>query len=73
MIIYKATNKINGKVYIGQSHKSLEERMRRHKNDSTRQDSYFYRAIRKYGWENFSWEVIDIAETDEELDQKEVY
>lgn len=54
MIIYKATNKINGKVYIGQSHKSLEERMRRHKNDSIRQDSYFYRAIRKYGWENFS-------------------
>lgn len=73
MIIYKATNKINGKVYIGQSHKSLEERMRRHKNDSTRQDSYFYRAIRKYGWENFSWEIIDTAKTDEELNQKEIY
>lgn len=73
MIIYKATNKINGKVYIGQSHKTLEERMRRHKNDSKRQNSYFYRAIRKYGWENFSWEVIDTATTSEELNEKEVY
>lgn len=73
MIIYKATNKINNKVYIGQTHKTLEERMRRHKNDSKKQNSYFYRAIRKYGWENFIWEIIDTANTDEELNEKEQY
>lgn len=49
MLIYKATNKINGKIYIGQTHKSLEERKMCHKHDSKNIDTYFYRAIRKYG------------------------
>lgn len=74
MLIYKATNLINNKVYIGQTHKTLEERIKRHKNDYQRRDSYFYRAIRKYGWENFKWEVIDdSAITDEELNKLEKY
>ena len=45
MIIYKATNKVNGKVYIGQSSNSLEWRIRKHKQDSQKEDTYFYRAI----------------------------
>lgn len=74
MLIYKATNNINGKVYIGQTHKTLEERKMRHKHDSQKMDTYFYRAIRKYGWENFSWEVIeDNITTEEELNEKEKY
>ena len=36
-------------------------------------DTKFYRAIRKYGKENFKIEAIDFADTQEELDQKEVY
>lgn len=74
MIIYKATNKINGKVYIGQTEKTLEHRKEVHHRDSERMDTYFYRAIRKYGWENFKWEVIDdSATTREELNALEQY
>ena len=36
-------------------------------------DTKFYRAIRKYGKENFKIESIDFANTQEELDQKEIY
>lgn len=74
MLIYKATNKINGKIYIGQTHKSLEERKMCHKHDSKNIDTYFYRAIRKYGWDNFSWEIVeDNIPTEEELNNKEKY
>lgn len=73
MIVYKVTNKINGKVYIGITTKTLEHRKKIHIRDSKRMDTYFYRAIRKYGEENFEWEVIDTAETKEELSELEKY
>jgi len=76
MIIYKATNKVNGKVYIGKTVEPLKIRMNNHKSDalSGRRDTKFCRAIRKYGWDSFGWEVIDdTAKTHEELLDKEVY
>lgn len=73
MIVYKATNKINGKVYIGITTHSLEHRKKIHIRDSKRIDTYFYRAIRKYGKDNFTWEVIDRAESKEELSELEKY
>lgn len=72
MIVYKATNNINNKVYIGITTKTLEHRKSIHKKDSKTKDTYFYKAIRKYGFENFSWEVIDTASSIEELHQKEI-
>lgn len=71
MIIYKATNLINDKIYIGLTTKSLEHRVSVHKKDSKRINTYFYQAIRKYGFENFKWEVVDTATTMEELEEKE--
>lgn len=73
MIVYKATNKINGKVYIGITTHSLEHRKKIHIRDSKRIDTYFYRTIRKYGKDNFTWEVIDRAESKEELSELEKY
>lgn len=75
MIIYKITNKINNKIYIGQTVNSLEQRFNRHKQDalSGRLNTHFARALRKYGVENFIAEIIDTAQTQEELTQKEYY
>lgn len=75
MIVYKITNKINGKVYIGQTIRPIEQRYKRHINDAMNNvlNTHFARAIRKYGQENFICEQIDTANTQEELTNKEQY
>lgn len=60
--IYKYTNKINNKVYIGQSI-NLEKRKYTHKSSAFNEkandyNSQFHKAVRKYGLENFSYEVV---------------
>lgn len=74
-IIYKVTNIINSKIYIGQTKRTLEKRRYFHLYESkhTRLDFHFYRAIKKYGQENFLWETIDKAFSREELLDKEIY
>lgn len=69
MIIYKITNKINSKIYIGQTIRSIEERWKEH----AEKGSALYRAIHKYGKENFTIEQIDVAVNRDELDEKEKY
>ena len=74
MVIYKITNLINGKVYIGQTRREFEQRMKEHQNAAARGErSYIGNAIAKYGWNNFSAEII--AETSDEavLDELEKY
>ena len=51
--IYKITNLVNEKVYIGQA-QDIEKRWREHKCSSKSNNQILYRAIRKYGLENFS-------------------
>lgn len=72
MIIYKIQNKINGKIYIGQTVGTLEHRMSQHKANN-KKTSVIGNAIQKYGWDNFDVEVIDETETIEELNRKEIY
>lgn len=72
MIVYKIQNKINGKIYIGQTVGTLEHRISQHKSNSKKK-SVINTAIRKYGWDNFVAEVIDNAESIEELNKKEIY
>jgi group I intron endonuclease len=55
--IYRATNRANGKVYIGFS-KDWKQRKRRHKSIYKTTQNKFYDAIKKYGWESFDWEEI---------------
>lgn len=75
MIIYKVTNLVNNKIYIGQTSQSLKRRQSRHLSSAFSNDSNyaFHKAIRKYGKENFDWEIIDNSETQEELNEKEIY
>ena len=74
-IIYKATNKINGKVYIGQTCRTLKVRRAEHLTDGKclKYNTYFYKAINKYGGDSFVFEEIDKADTKEELNEKEIY
>lgn len=72
MIIYKITNKINGKVYIGQTIVSLNQRWSKHKSDSKKGSILaIHCAIRKYGINNFIIEEIDGANSLTELNYKE--
>jgi group I intron endonuclease len=74
MIIYKSTNKINGKVYIGQTTKSLEQRIKGHIRESKIESNRpFITSINKYGIDDFIFEVIDSANNLDELNDKEIY
>lgn len=70
--IYKYTNLINGKVYIGQTRQTLKQRDHRHQNELN-DNTYFHRAIKKYGRENFSLELVEDNIPLNELDKKEKY
>lgn len=70
MKIYKITNSINGKVYIGQTSRSIERRWKEHCCPSE-QCPLLKKAIRKYGKENFSIVQIDSAIDREEANAKE--
>lgn len=71
--IYKITNLINGKVYIGQS-KDIYYRWYDHKKESrkNRKDIVLYCAFAKYGIENFSFEIVEECSL-EDLDEKEIF
>ncbi len=69
-VIYKLTNKINGKPYVGQTTRTPEERFIEHKYCQT---SNIGRAIRKYGAENFTIEVLEECETAEQLNEREIF
>lgn len=71
--IYKIINKINNKIYIGQTCKSLNKRWISHKCDSKNKNYYFYSAIRKYGEINFVMEEIDKCYEKDEADKLEKY
>ena len=73
--IYKITNSVNGKSYIGQTQNTIEERWKEHIKDSKKkmvQHRPLYSAINKYGIENFSIEQIEEC-PEEILFQREIY
>lgn len=74
MIIYKITNIRNGKVYIGETTRSLSERISEHKK-RTNNDSDFplYADARRFGFDSFIVEEIDTADSQEELYVKEQF
>ena len=71
MQLYLVTNHINGKIYIGQTCKTIEERWWRHSHD-VGGASHLSRAIIKYGAESFSIKSILQAATQDELDFCEI-
>lgn len=74
-IIYKVTNKINGKIYIGKTVKSLSRRRAEHHSGIENTDNVFKGfkgALQKYGKEQFVWEILEECPI-EELNSREVH
>ena len=73
MHIYKITNTVNGKIYIGQTiQKDPKMRWYAHcQYARAGKKSYLYDSMRKHGIDKFLWEVIDTALTLDELNVKE--
>ena len=72
MLIYKATNTINNECYIGQTIQNIETRQRQHLSFD-KAVTLFQKAIRKYGWDNFVWEVVCHCKSKEEMDEMEIH
>jgi group I intron endonuclease len=78
MLVYLATNLVNGKKYIGYTTKTLKKRINVHiyKSKCKSNKHYFYlfkEALRKHGAENFKWEILEECSTKEECCKKEIF
>ena len=70
--IYKITNMVNDKVYIGQS-QDIYNRWKEHKYARNKRYCFaLYSAFKKYGFDNFSFEIIERCSF-EQLNEKEIY
>ena len=62
-------NKINGKIYVGQTIRSIEERFKKHKQKDSRCVA-LYSAIKLYGWENFKKDWYECPDEDLNFDEE---
>lgn len=69
-IVYRITNKLNGKCYIGQTVRPLKLRIYHH---LYRKESLVSKAILKYGMENFDIEILEVLGDKAELDECEKF
>ena len=67
--VYRITNLVNGKVYIGQT---SNPKMRWSKHRSSKQNTHLYSSFKKYGEENFSFDVLLSGLTKEQADRIEI-
>lgn len=65
--VYSITNTINGKIYVGLDRRSIGRRWAEHLRDFRYGHKYLYRAMRKYGAENFQFDVIEVCGPDIEV------
>ncbi len=75
MIVYKITNKVNDKSYVGFTSQLLKQRINQHKSKAKReggQSNKFYAALNKYGIENFDISILKKCKNKEELEKKEI-
>lgn len=73
MEVYKITNLINNKIYVGLTTRTKEKRFKEHLKNYKYIDFAIYRAFRKYGIENFKLDLIEKCENIEELIVRESF
>jgi group I intron endonuclease len=61
-------NKINGKIYIGQTNRSIKTRLREHRTGKIGCRA-IYNAIQKYGWDNFEKDWYECPNEDLNFDE----
>jgi group I intron endonuclease len=67
-IVYKITNKVNGKIYIGQTQRTLEQRWNSHVISARNENKFrFHHAIKFHGKENFEKEILHESESYNEI------
>lgn len=69
-LIYCVICKCNQKIYIGRTTRTLEIRKREHEalaQKNSKKSSKFHRALKKYGFENFSWKILDRVTEDKDI------
>lgn len=76
--IYKVTNNINGKVYIGKTKQDVKKRFLQHKNEAKNEaknlikNKPFHKALQQYGYKNFEFNIIEEI-PDDFLEEREIY
>lgn len=73
MIVYKITNKIDGKCYIGKTIRTLEQRIKCHIRSSKTSKLMFHTALNKYGIDNFKYTILEICMSIKEMNEKEIW
>lgn len=72
--VYKITNKVTGKVYIGITNQGAGARYRHHWYEARiGEPAPIHRSMAKYGEENFTLEIIETVDTYDELKEREKY
>jgi len=74
--IYMIKNKINSKIYIGQTYRNINKRIYEYKaacKYNKFNNKYLGNAFNKYGWDNFEFSIIDTATSINGLNDKEIY
>lgn len=71
-IVYKISNSVNDKIYFGVTQQELKVRWQQHKCNSNKKSYHLYNAIKKYGFVNFSIEVVFEANSRKEMLDKEI-
>lgn len=74
MLVYIITNNLTNDTYIGKTTKTLNERFNKHcQNAKNNSQTYFHRAIRKYGKKSFSLKVLENLEPTDNIDEREIF
>jgi group I intron endonuclease len=72
LVIYKFTNLMNGKCYIGKTN-NIKRRIKRHLNDIKSSKTYFHKALLKYGIDNFHINIVCICDDFNQLNEMEFH
>lgn len=73
MIVYCATNRVNGKAYVGVTSQPLARRLSQHKSRAGRLNQAFPNALAKHGFEAFRWDVLAHCADAEALQAAETF